>query len=205
MVKPRYSTYHWASRSGSGDAIAVCSMPLTILSSFQYVFVMSFVLRNDFVGTEPLRCIPAAGLAHTIMQIFIREQRHYAGGLPRDIAHSFQESVLSIGDQFRHAADARCYRHYAASHRFQRHQAESLEITRHQEHMRQWNQALHVILLAQKGNVAVYFERARQMFGGAAFRPISDHEQVRGNRLPYFGQDANAIEHTLYGPEIRKE
>src|ERR1035438_10663348 len=30
MVKSRCSTYHWARRSGSGDAIAVCSMPVTI-------------------------------------------------------------------------------------------------------------------------------------------------------------------------------
>src|SRR5208283_1109337 len=42
MVKPRCSTYHWANRSGSGDAIAVCSIPLTIIgdcSARQIVFL----------------------------------------------------------------------------------------------------------------------------------------------------------------------
>jgi len=41
-----------------------------------------------------------------------------------DVAHFFEEAILTIGNQFGHAAHAGRDRHDAASHRFQRGETE---------------------------------------------------------------------------------
>ena len=70
--------------------------------------------------------------------------------------------------------------------------------------MRQRDEPLHMILLAEKRNVAVQSKFMRQMFGGAAVRPVARHQQVRGGILTNFGEDADAVRDALHGAEVGK-
>ena len=70
--------------------------------------------------------------------------------------------------------------------------------------MRQRDQPLHVVLLAEKRDVAVQLQLMRQMLGGAAVRPVARHQQVRGDVLANFGEDADAVRDALHGPEVGK-
>jgi hypothetical protein len=129
---------------------------------------------------------------------------HHARGLRGDIARRFQESVFAIGDQLRDAAHARGHRHHATCHRLQRHQPERLQLAGHEQHVRQRNEPLHVALFAEKRNVAIHFQFARQVLGGTALRSVAGHQQVRRHALADFGQNADAILHALHGAEIGK-
>src|SRR5271157_5644713 len=75
-----------------------------------HVLVILLVLRNDLVRAETLGRVPAPRLAHAVMQVLIRQQRHHPRRLRGDVSHFFQEPVFAIGDQLRHSAHARGYR-----------------------------------------------------------------------------------------------
>ncbi len=116
---------------------------------------------------------------------------------------SFQVTIDAIGNQLGHAAHACGHGRYAASHGFQSHQPKGLHFAGHEEHMRQRNDAFHVALLAEKGNMAFQAQFARQIFGRTSFRTIPHHHQVRRRTLQDLRQYAHTILHPLHRPEIR--
>src|ERR1041384_7863996 len=70
--------------------------------------------------------------------------------------------------------------------------------------MRQRDQPFDMVLLSDKRDMLIYLQFAREMFGRSAVRAVADHQQVRRGALQGFGEDADAIEGPLDGPEIRQ-
>ena len=84
----------------------------------------------------------------------------------------------------------------------ERRQAKRFHLARHENGVSQRDQALHVILLAQKVHVILHAEGPRQMFRRPALGAIANHQQPRVCAWPDFREDPNAVEHSLHRAEV---
>jgi len=95
------------------------------------------------------------------------------------VAHSFEKTVHAVGDQLGHAAGIRPDGGHAARHGFQRRKPERLQLTGHQQHVRQRDEAFHVVLFSKKTDVILHAQLPRQHLGRPAVGTVAHHEQVR--------------------------
>ena len=65
------------------------------------------------------------------------------------------------------------------------------------------NQALHMVLLAEKRNMGIDLQFARELFGRSAIGPVSRHIKDGIHVLANFLKCANAVQHPLHRPKVR--
>ncbi len=123
----------------------------------------------------------------------------------RNVAHRFEEAILAVGDELRNAAHARCDRHGTphamASSAASPNDSISLGIS---STCARADQPLDVVLLAEKLDVLLDAQRPCQMLGGSALGSVAHHQQTHVGVLADFGENADAVENALHGPEIRE-
>src|ERR1019366_2336492 len=127
-------------------------------------------------------------LSHFVVKGLIGYQLGDSSRQARDITYIFEKAVHAIGNQFRNTSDPSGDRRHSASHGFERGKAERFHFARHQNDVGESEQALDLILLAQKLDVILYAKLSGEVLRRSTFGSVTHHEEPHIRVFAYLGQ-----------------